>query len=133
MILKELGAKIIMLHTNSRLVVNQYLGTIKTKDSKMRRYIGRLKNKCSKFARFEIKKIPRSKNSHDNALATLVVVCETNRNRVISIIILVESITHSSHLSLIILKMELFLRIKSKRDQVKGRTIRYKLTSNKKK
>lgn len=69
-------------------MVNQYLYTFESKDSKMKRYVEKLKRESSKFVTFEIKQISKNKNGIVDALSTLSVVCEA---RVIFVMILVEA------------------------------------------
>lgn len=53
---KKLWTNSIMLHSDSRSVINQYLSTFEAKDSKMRRYVERLKKECLKWDQVNTKK-----------------------------------------------------------------------------
>lgn len=87
----KLRANSIILHSDLRFVVKQYMGTFEAKDNKMKRYVEQLKNQCSKFFNFELKQISRNENDYVDALATPVVVREANSNRIVSVTILVEA------------------------------------------
>lgn len=86
---KKVGENSIVLHSDSRFLVNQHLGTFEAKDGKMWRYVERLKKECSNFTNFEIKQILRGKKCR--YLGDFIVVCEVISNWIISIIVLTEA------------------------------------------
>lgn len=47
MTLRKISSSSLMLFNDSRLVVNQYVGTFEVKDNKMKRYLKKLKKECS--------------------------------------------------------------------------------------
>ena len=68
---KDMGIKKLDIYSDSQLVVNQLLGTYQARDLKMASYLEHVKTLQSTFEEFNIVQIPRTANSHANALANL--------------------------------------------------------------
>lgn len=65
----DLGARKVILHSDSKLVVNQFLGVYRTNDQSLVPLLGRLRGLASRFETFEIKWIPRAENREADGLS----------------------------------------------------------------
>ncbi|KAL5549326.1 hypothetical protein UlMin_004557 [Ulmus minor] len=68
---KDMGIKKLSIRSDSQLVVNQLLGSYQARDLKMASYLEHIKILQPAFEEFDISQIPRTDNSHANALANL--------------------------------------------------------------
>ncbi|KAI5339405.1 hypothetical protein L3X38_018677 [Prunus dulcis] len=66
-----MNAKQIRIHSDSQLIVNQVKADFAAKDASMYPYLSTAHQLLQSFQAYEIKQIPRSENSHANALARL--------------------------------------------------------------
>ncbi|XP_012856960.1 PREDICTED: uncharacterized protein LOC105976225 [Erythranthe guttata] len=65
------GARKLIIHSDSQLVVNQVLGTYEAKDESMAKYLALALTLLSKLDSYEIKKVPRANNIDADKLARL--------------------------------------------------------------
>ena len=70
---QRMGARIVEVFSNSRLVVGQVKGEFEAKDTRMQDYLSQVKRLQSGFESFSLQQVPRSKNTHANSLATLAI------------------------------------------------------------
>ncbi|KAI5354401.1 hypothetical protein L3X38_007296 [Prunus dulcis] len=68
---KSMNAKQIRIHSDSQLIVNQVTADFAAKDASMYAYLSTAHRLLQSFQAYEIKQIPRSENSHADALARL--------------------------------------------------------------
>ncbi|XP_026417472.1 uncharacterized protein LOC113312955 [Papaver somniferum] len=80
---KQLDAKNVKLVTDSTLVVNQFLGTYRSKEDMMALYLDRTRELVNEFDQLSIGQRPRLENRHADALAYLSFVVETDTTRFI--------------------------------------------------
>jgi ribonuclease HI len=73
-VLKELGAKRIVVHGDSELIINQIKGIYQAKHPRLRAYRNLVLNFLEKFLEYNLSTIPREKNQVDDALATSAMV-----------------------------------------------------------
>ena len=66
---KDMGIQKIDICSDSRLVVNQLLGTYQARDAKMISYLAHVKKLQLSFNEFNITQVPRLENSHADSLA----------------------------------------------------------------
>ncbi|XP_026459051.1 uncharacterized protein LOC113359673 [Papaver somniferum] len=78
---KQLDAKNVKLVTDSMLVVNQFLGTYRTKEERMALYLDHMRELANEFDQFSIGQRPRLENRHVDALAYLSSAVETDTTR----------------------------------------------------
>ena len=89
--LKKVGAKVVEVFFDLRLIAGQVKREFKARDQRMYWYIGEIKQLQSSFNAFSIKKVPISKNSHADSLATLATLLRQGLPRVIIVEDLVAS------------------------------------------
>lgn len=68
---RELGARKVIIHSDSQLVINQIQGTYEAKDSRMEAYVNTVKRVVVVFDSYEIQRIRRGENNLADALAKL--------------------------------------------------------------
>ncbi|CAL9000860.1 unnamed protein product, partial [Prunus brigantina] len=68
---KSMSAKQISIHSDSQLIVNQITADFAAKDASMFAYLSAAHQLLQKFQAYEIRQIPRSENSHADALSRL--------------------------------------------------------------
>ncbi|CAL8994500.1 unnamed protein product [Prunus brigantina] len=68
---KSMSAKQISIHSDSQLIVNQITADFAAKDASMSAYLSAAHQLLGKFQAYEIRQIPRSENSHADALSRL--------------------------------------------------------------
>jgi ribonuclease HI len=73
-ILKELGAKRIAVHGDSKLIINKIKGIYQEKQPRLRAYRNLLLELLEKFEECNLSAIPREQNHIANALATFAAV-----------------------------------------------------------
>ena len=83
-----MGIKKFDICSNSQLVVNQLLGTYQDRDLKMASYLEHVKTLQSTFEEFNISQIPRTENTHADALANLGSSIPTKKSEFISLLYL---------------------------------------------
>ena len=59
------------IFSDSRLVVGQVKGELEVRDVRMQDYLKQVRHLQSRFESFSLQKIPRSRNTHADSLATL--------------------------------------------------------------
>ncbi|XP_052177535.1 uncharacterized protein LOC127791591 [Diospyros lotus] len=74
---KEVRAEALIIFSDSQLVVNQIRGEYQAKGVKMVAYLLKVRELLVPFQRFEVHQIPRSQNSHADALARLATARDT--------------------------------------------------------
>ncbi|CAL9025660.1 unnamed protein product, partial [Prunus brigantina] len=68
---KSMSAKQVSIHSDSQLIVNQITVDFAAKDASMSSYLSAAHQLLKKFQAYEIRQIPRSENSHADALSRL--------------------------------------------------------------
>ncbi|CAL9002342.1 unnamed protein product, partial [Prunus brigantina] len=68
---KSMSARQIRIHSDSQLIVNQITADFAAKDASMAAYLSASHQLLQKFQAYEIRQIPRSENSHADALSRL--------------------------------------------------------------
>ena len=68
---QRMGARIVEVFSNSRLVVGQVKGEFEAKDTRMQDYLSQVKRLQSGFESFSLQQVPRSRTTHAESLATL--------------------------------------------------------------
>ncbi|CAL9021230.1 unnamed protein product [Prunus brigantina] len=68
---KSMSARQISIHSGSQLIVNQITADFAAKDASMSAYLSAAHQLLRKFQAYEIRQIPRSENSHADALSRL--------------------------------------------------------------
>ncbi|CAL9017932.1 unnamed protein product, partial [Prunus brigantina] len=68
---KSMSAKQISIHSDSQLIVNQITADFAAKNASMSAYLSAAHQLLQKFQAYEIRQIPRSENSHADALSRL--------------------------------------------------------------
>ncbi|CAL8135699.1 unnamed protein product [Prunus armeniaca] len=68
---KSMGAKRLTICSNYQLVVNQVIIEFEAKDESMAAYLAQTRRLLDKFKTYQIRQIPRSENSHVDALSRL--------------------------------------------------------------
>ncbi|CAL8083100.1 unnamed protein product [Prunus armeniaca] len=66
-----MSARQISIHSDSQLIVNQITADFAAKDASMSAYLSAAHKLLQKFQAYEIRQIPRSENSHADALSRL--------------------------------------------------------------
>ena len=72
-----MGVKKIQVQSDSQLVVNQLQGSYQTRDTKEAAYLQLAKDLQSSFEEFSVSQVPRTDNSHADALANLGAAIQT--------------------------------------------------------
>ncbi|XP_038701846.1 uncharacterized protein LOC119998570 [Tripterygium wilfordii] len=78
MLAKELRVTSLKVHSDSQLIVNQFLGSYQAKDPTMTCYL--------EYAKFSITQIPRAENSYADALANLGSSIQTTQGQTIPLV-----------------------------------------------
>jgi len=73
-VLEELGAKRIVVHRDSKLIINQIKGIYQAKQPRLRDYRNLVLEILEKFEECDLSANPREKNHIDDALATSAIV-----------------------------------------------------------
>ena len=68
---QRMGARIVEVFSNSRLVVGQVNGELEARDTRMQDYLSQVRRLQSGFESFSLQQVPRSRNMHPDSLATL--------------------------------------------------------------
>ncbi|XP_052205170.1 uncharacterized protein LOC127809995 [Diospyros lotus] len=74
---KEVRAEAVVILSDSQLVVNQIRGEYQAKGAKMAAYLLKARELLALLPRLEVRQIPRSQNSHADALARLATAQDT--------------------------------------------------------
>ncbi|CAL9024352.1 unnamed protein product [Prunus brigantina] len=82
------GAERLMICSDSQLVVNQVITEFAAKDESMTAYLAQTRRLLSQFKTYYIRQIPRSENSHADALSRLASAIENRVGRHVPIEIL---------------------------------------------
>ncbi|XP_021817133.1 uncharacterized protein LOC110759389 [Prunus avium] len=85
---KGIGAKQLRICSDSQLVVNQVLTEFEAKDTSMAAYLTHARRLLQHFAAYQVQQIPRSENSHADALSRLASAIDDNVGRHVPIEIL---------------------------------------------
>ena len=67
----DLGAHVVEVYSDSRLVVNQVQGNFEARDFRMKEYLRVVKQIIGKFCTTNVTQIVRGRNRHADSLATL--------------------------------------------------------------
>ena len=67
----DLGAHVVEVYSDSRLVINQVQGNFEARDSRMKEYLRVVKQIIGKFCTTNVTQIVRGRNRHADSLATL--------------------------------------------------------------
>ena len=68
---QKMGGKVIEMFSDSRLVVDQVKGELKTRDARMQEYLSQVKRLQSDFNLFNLSHVSKSGNTHADSLAML--------------------------------------------------------------
>ncbi|XP_026399417.1 uncharacterized protein LOC113295283 [Papaver somniferum] len=79
----HLGARKVVLTTNSRLVVNQFIGAYIIRNEKLASYLEYISELAKEFEYFRIEQKPKLENRHADALAYLSAAVESDTTRFI--------------------------------------------------
>ncbi|CAL9012000.1 unnamed protein product [Prunus brigantina] len=82
---KELSIKRLAIHSDSQLITNQALGEYMTKHPRMVQYLDKVQGLLKEFPTFTIQQVPRAKNTHADALASLGSALDTQFRRSIPV------------------------------------------------
>ncbi|XP_052193804.1 uncharacterized protein LOC127802147 [Diospyros lotus] len=74
---KEVRVEAVVIFSDSQLVVNQIRGKYQAKGAKMAAYLLKVRELLALLPKFEVRQIPRSQNSHADALAQLATTRDT--------------------------------------------------------
>ncbi|CAL8990397.1 unnamed protein product [Prunus brigantina] len=85
---KSMSARQIKIHSDSQLIVNQITADFAAKDASMAAYLSASHQLLQKFQAYEIRHIPRSENSHADALSRLASVINDKIGRKVPVEIL---------------------------------------------
>ena len=80
---QKMGGKMVKVFLDSKLVVGQVRGDLEARDPRMQEYLSQVRRIQTKFEFFELSHIPRSRNTHENSLATLATSLAQDFPRVI--------------------------------------------------
>ncbi|XP_021808608.1 uncharacterized protein LOC110752301 [Prunus avium] len=73
---KDMGAKQLKICIDSQLIVNQVLIKFKAKDTSMAAYLTHARRLLHHFSAYQVQRIPRSENSHADALSCLALAID---------------------------------------------------------
>ena len=79
----KIGGKAVEIFSDSRLVVGQVQGELKTRDLRMQKYLNQVRYLQSKFESLNLSQIPKSRNTHADSFATLATSLAQSLPRVI--------------------------------------------------
>ena len=82
-IVQKMGGKAVEIFSDSKLVVGQVQGKLEARDPRMQEYLSQVRHLQSGFESFNLSRIPRSRNTHANSLATLATSLAQSLPRVI--------------------------------------------------
>ena len=135
------------IFSDSKLVVGKVQGELEARDLRMQEYLSQVRHLQSKFESFNLSQIPRSRNTHSDALTTL----ETSSAQSLSQVILVEDLCkptkierntvhiHQIRVScswmdsiVLFLKEDILSEIKSKADKVRRKAPQFWLSEDQK-
>ncbi|XP_021811720.1 uncharacterized protein LOC110754904 [Prunus avium] len=85
---KEMGAQQLRICSDSQLVVNQILTEFEAKDTSMVAYLTHARRLLHHFTAYQVQQIPRSENSHADALSRLASAIDDNIGRHVPIEVL---------------------------------------------
>ncbi|XP_073064122.1 uncharacterized protein [Primulina eburnea] len=80
----KVGARSLVVHSDSQLVVNQLNGTYEAKEEKMNQYVTRVNELLALLESYEIKQVPRAKNEVEDRLAKIASSWTNIYNRTIT-------------------------------------------------
>ncbi|BFG32165.1 hypothetical protein CerSpe_184390 [Prunus speciosa] len=92
---KSMGAKQVSVYSDSQLIVNQVTADFAAKDASMTAYLTTAHQLLNKFLAYEIRQVPRSENSHADALARLASAINDKIGRQVPVEILAQPSTTS--------------------------------------
>ena len=69
---QKMGGRAMEMFSDLRLVVGQVKGELEARDVRMQEYLNQARHLQSGFDSYSLHQIPRSRNTHDDSLATLV-------------------------------------------------------------
>ncbi|XP_020409530.1 uncharacterized protein LOC109946397 [Prunus persica] len=95
---KSMNAKQIKIHSDSQLIVNQVTADFAGRDASMNAYLSSTHQLLQSFRAYEIKQIPRSENSHADALARLASAINDKVGRKVPVEILAQPSTVASEI-----------------------------------
>ncbi|XP_020421438.1 uncharacterized protein LOC109949730 [Prunus persica] len=90
---KSMNAKQIRIHSYSQLIVNKVTADFAARDASMHAYLSSTHQLLQSFRAYEIKQIPRSENSHADALACLASAINDKIERKVPVKILAQPST----------------------------------------
>ncbi|XP_020413816.1 uncharacterized protein LOC109947629 [Prunus persica] len=90
---KSMNAKQIRIHSDSQLIVNQVTADFAARDASMHAYLSSTHQLLQSFRAYEIKQIPRTENSHADALARLASAINDKIGRKVPVEILAQPST----------------------------------------
>ncbi|XP_020417963.1 uncharacterized protein LOC109948679 [Prunus persica] len=93
---KSMSAKQIRIHSDSQLIVNQVKADFVARDASMNAYLSSTHQLLKNFRAYEIRQIPRSENSHADALARLASAINDKIGRKVPVEILAQPSTVAS-------------------------------------
>ncbi|XP_020412920.1 uncharacterized protein LOC109947377 [Prunus persica] len=93
---KSMNAKQIRIHSDSQLIVNQVTADFVARDTSMNAYLSSTHQLLQNFQAYEIRQIPRSENSHADALARLASAINDKIGRKVPVEILAQPSTVAS-------------------------------------
>ncbi|KAI5317811.1 hypothetical protein L3X38_037518 [Prunus dulcis] len=82
---KELAIKKLVIYSDSQLITNQASGEYMAKHPRMILYLDKVQELLKAFPTFTIQQVPRAKNAHADALASLGPVLDTQFKRFIPV------------------------------------------------
>ncbi|CAL2254891.1 unnamed protein product [Prunus armeniaca] len=85
---QSMSARQISIHSDSQLIVNQITADFAAKDASMSAYLSAAHQLLQKFQAYEIRQIPRSENSHADALSRLATAINDKIGRKVPVEIL---------------------------------------------
>ena len=68
---RRMGARIVEIFSDSRLVVGQVKGELEARDVRMQDYLSQVRHLQLGFESFSLQQVPRSRNMHVDSLTTL--------------------------------------------------------------
>ena len=80
---QKMGENAVEMFSDSRLVVDQVMGELEAKDTRMQEYLSHVRHLQIKFESFILSHVSRSGNTHANSLATLATSSAQDLPRVI--------------------------------------------------
>jgi ribonuclease HI len=82
---RELSVKKLAIYSDSQLITNQALGEYMAKHPRMIMYLDKVQELLKAFPTFTIQQVPRAKNAHADALASLGSTLDTQFKRSIPV------------------------------------------------